>query len=138
VINFGYPDGKKVYDLVKRVVNHTLPDSGTLHQFASYGGLSENNWKEQPNGENYSRWLATRGRSDLLRTVTNILRPQIDALNEEWRARKARDAIAKRFGERGPEPEVGSRPAASIMRAILGCLHLVLVQLAPSLVPQSR
>jgi len=46
--------------------------------------------------------------------VDGVLRPQIDALNEEWRGRKARDAIAKRFGERGPEPEVSSRPAASM------------------------
>jgi hypothetical protein len=55
--------------------------------------------------------LAARGRPDLQRRVHHILRSQIDALNEEWRGRKARDAIAKRFGERGPEPEVNSRPA---------------------------
>ena len=30
-----------------------------------------------------------------------ILRPQIDALNEEWRGRKAREAIAQQFGEPG-------------------------------------
>ena len=80
----------------------------------AYGGLLENNWKEQPNGENYRRWPGARGRSDVQRLVDGVLRPQIDALNEEWRGRKARDAIAKRFGERGPEPEVSSRPAASM------------------------
>src|SRR5260221_11080334 len=80
----------------------------------AYGGLLENNWKEQPNGENYRRWPGAGGRSDVQRLVDGVLRPQIGALNEEGRGRKARDAIAKRFGERGPKPEKNSRPAASL------------------------
>jgi hypothetical protein len=85
----------------------------------AYGGLLENNWKTHPNGENYSRWLVTRGRSDIQRTVDGVLRPQIDALNEEWRARKARDAVAKQFGEPGREAEVSGTPTISISLAIL-------------------
>jgi hypothetical protein len=73
--------------------------------------LQENNWKTHPNGENYSRWLVTRGRSDLLRTVTDILRPQIDALNQEWRDRKTRDAVAQKLVQRARETGVSGRPA---------------------------
>ena len=73
--------------------------------------LQENNWKTHPNGENYSRWLVTRGRSDLLRTVTDILRPQIDALNQEWRDRKTRDTVAQKLVQRARETGVSGRPA---------------------------
>jgi hypothetical protein len=64
------------------------PVSPTLRTFASYGGLVDNNWKENPNGEIYRRWLRARGRSDVQRLVDDTLRPQVDAINDNWAIRK--------------------------------------------------
>jgi hypothetical protein len=56
-------------------------------------------------------------------TIIGVLRPQIDALNAEWRARKTRDAIARKLGERGTE--VSSRPAESMAGTGFDRRHLV-------------
>jgi hypothetical protein len=94
----------------------------------SYGNLISNNWEENPNGEVYRRWLGARRRSDVQRAVDDILRPQVQAINDSWRIRKSGETegspraatpgeIARGAPSAGPtqaQPEARSPPAAAM------------------------
>jgi hypothetical protein len=58
-----------------------------LRKFATTGDLITNNWKENPNGEGYRRWLSARRRSDLLGLVDDTLAPRLAELNGRYAAR---------------------------------------------------
>lgn len=108
IVSWGHEDGKKVYDAVRKVVNDPSTKLGEstrsdLERFVSHGNLIENNWKEQPNGEIYRRWLRARGRSDVQRLVDDTLRPQAEAIDRHWEARKAQEAGREEFSQRAED-----------------------------------
>ena len=102
VISWGHDDGKKIYNAVEKAVSNPDIGDSRLERFASYGNILENNWKEQSNGESYRRWLGSRGRSDVQRLVDDVLRPQAEAIDRTWEARKTQEAGR---GELGPRTE---------------------------------
>ena len=104
VVSWGYEDGKKVYEAIGNAdkdISH--PYKASLDRFVSYGNLLENNWKENPNGDIYRRWLGARRRSDVQRLVDDTLRPQAEAIDRSWAARKS--------GETGQAGEAGQAGA---------------------------
>ncbi|MDB9704056.1 hypothetical protein OAA86_08190 [Rhodospirillales bacterium] len=52
--------------------------------FVSDGSLAFNDWKENPNGEDFIRGLTTAGRSDVLKWAGDVLAPKIDAVYKEF------------------------------------------------------
>ena len=74
-----------------------------MKRFSFDGNLLENNWTENPNGENYRRRIGESGRSDLFRGIEDLLGPQIERVNSYWRN------IAESRGRGEGQPVGGQR-----------------------------
>jgi len=59
-------------------------DGAQLRDFTFDGDAIENNWKENPNGEDYRSRVGKAGRSDLLKWADDQLSPAIDRVNKRY------------------------------------------------------
>ena len=80
-LNFSELDNVAFHRMIDRAAESSLPDdlSADAHTFASDGDLRSNNWKESPNGEDYSQRITEAGRSDLLDWGDRVIRPRVRA-----------------------------------------------------------
>jgi hypothetical protein len=52
--------------------------------FAFDGGVHTNNWREDKNGESYIQRLGASGRPDVLRFISSVLAPRIQAVDQQF------------------------------------------------------
>lgn len=75
---------KAANDRIKQVIEGSIDKDVDLEYFASSGDLLMNDWKGNPNGQDYVRILQEAGRSDVLDIVQNVLAPKIRRVDEEY------------------------------------------------------
>jgi hypothetical protein len=78
-----WEDQRDFHRAVDGVVSKAIPDThlATWRTFGSDGNLVGNNWKENPNGEDYIRRLRAAGRPDVLHYVSTVLAPRVEAVD---------------------------------------------------------
>jgi hypothetical protein len=107
LLNFGFLeiDNKDFHRIAKEAIGKALSGNVTL----SYGGHKsfylENNWKNNPNGEDYRKGLDTLGPDLLTRAdqITSVLRERKAAVDAKF---------AQHFGWGNDLPPAGSAPSA--------------------------
>lgn len=85
VINFsGMDDHKPYHRAVDEAVGKADIGAATAQRrvFASDGDLRTNDWKASPNGEDYRQRLGASRRPDVLRYVSDVLAPKVEAVDE--------------------------------------------------------
>jgi hypothetical protein len=75
---------KAANDRIKQIIQGSIDKDVDLEYFASSGDLLMNDWKGNPNGQDYVRILQEGGRSDVLDLVQNVLAPKIRRVDEEY------------------------------------------------------
>ena len=106
------PHHKAVDEVLKKSgLSDTLTAEKRL--FASDGELRGNNWKKSPHGEDYRKRLGAAGRSDVLRYVSDVLAPKVQAVDEEFAKEHGlpRDRALEASLRRPPAEEV-EKPVA--------------------------
>lgn len=113
VINFSGADDHRPYH---RAVDNALQEAhlgdtvAYKRLFASDGNLATNDWKKSPNGEDYRSRLGASRRSDVLRYVSDVLAPKVEAVDQ---------AFAHEHGlKRDPRLEKALRGAADTDEAV--------------------
>lgn len=85
MLNFSDQQGDQrlFHQAVDSVVSKAIPDthSATWRTFGSDGNLVGNDWKVNPNGEDYIRRLRSAGRPDVLNYVSTVLAPRVEAVD---------------------------------------------------------
>jgi hypothetical protein len=86
VLNFGDTKNQKDFHkaLQETIGGLDIENTARTREFASDGNLVSNNWKEQPNGEDYIRGLSAAGRSDVLEFVSTVLAPRVEAFDKQF------------------------------------------------------
>ena len=85
VVNFGAIKDNKVFQrLVENAASTLNVDEIKVGAFASDGDLITNDWKENPNGENYQSRIVAAGSPDLLRWAGDVLAPRVQAVFDEF------------------------------------------------------
>jgi hypothetical protein len=88
VVNFGAIKDNKVFrELVKDAAATLTVEDIKLIGFTSDDDLIENNWKENPNGEDYRSRISSAGSPDLLGWTRDVLAPRIQAVFDEFSSR---------------------------------------------------
>lgn len=85
VINFsGMDDHKPYHRAVDEAVGKADIGAATAQRrvFASDGDLRTNDWKASPNGEDYRQRLGASRRPDVLRYLSDVLAPKVEAVDE--------------------------------------------------------
>ena len=106
------PHHKAVDEVLKKSgLSDTLTAEKRL--FASDGDLRGNDWKKHPHGEDYTRRLGAAGRSDVLRYISDVLAPKVQAVDEAFAKEHGlkRDARLEASLRRPPAEEV-EKPVA--------------------------
>ena len=75
---------KAANDRIKQIIQGSIDKDVDLEYFASSGDLLMNDWKGNPNGQDYVRILQEGRRSDVLDLVQNVLAPKIRRVDEEY------------------------------------------------------
>lgn len=105
---------KAANDRIKQIIQGSIDKDVDLEYFASSGDLLMNDWKGNPNGQDYVRILQEGGRSDVLDLVQNVLAPKIRRVDEEY---------ATKHGFRlGPDIFAGRAGAVSAENVSAGLL----------------
>jgi len=105
---------KAANDRIKQIIQGSIDKDVDLEYFASSGDLLTNDWKGNPNGQDYVRILQEGGRSDVLDLVQNVLAPKIRRVDEEY---------ATKYGFRlGPDIFAGRAGAGSAENVSSGLL----------------
>lgn len=124
ILNFAGMDDHRPYH---KAVDEALQKSGindtlTAHKrlFASDGDLRGNDWKKSPNGEDYRQRLSAAGRSDVLRYISDVLAPKVQAVDESFAKEHGlpRDKRLEAHLRRPPAEEVA--PLAQLPKAAGG------------------
>ena len=89
---------KAANDRIKQVIEGSIDKDVDLEYFASSGDLLMNDWKGNPNGQDYVRILQEAGRSDVLDIVQNVLAPKIRRVDEEYATKHGFGLGADIFG----------------------------------------
>lgn len=87
VINFsGMDDHKPYHKAVDAAVGKADIGATTAQRrvFASDGDLRMNDWKANPNGEDYRSRLGASRRPDVLRYLSDVLAPKVEAVDEAF------------------------------------------------------
>ena len=88
VINFGnnYPDQRDFHKAVDNVMSTSVPDTHTAikRAFASDGDLVGNDWEINKNGEDYRQRLSASKRPDVLKFISTVLAPRVEAVDREF------------------------------------------------------
>jgi hypothetical protein len=86
VLNFGDTKNQKDFHkaLQQTIGGLDIENTARTREFASDGNLVSNNWKEQPNGEDYIRGLSAAGRSDVLEFISTVLAPRVEAFDKQF------------------------------------------------------
>ena len=92
---------KAANDRIKQIIQGSIDKDVDLEYFASSGDLLMNDWKGNPNGQDYVRILQEAGRSDVLDIVQNVLAPKIRRVDEEYAAKHGFRIGPDIFGETG-------------------------------------
>ena len=72
--------------------------------------MAYNDWKENPNGEDFIRGISATGRSDVLEWVRDVLAPRVEGVYEEFSSRYGWGEVAPiTFEQSGGEARLGSR-----------------------------
>ena len=110
-ITDAFMDNVKLHDVAKRAFSAAnVDDTVSVKYFAADGSLAYNNWKENPNGEDFIRGISATGRSDVLEWVRDVLAPRVDGVYEEFSSRYGWGEVAPiTFEQSGREARLGSR-----------------------------
>lgn len=88
VVNFGaIEDNKTFRQIIKDAAETLTVEDIKLVSFTSDGDLVGNNWKENPNGENYRSRISAAGSPDLLGWTRDVLAPRVQAVFNEFSSR---------------------------------------------------
>lgn len=130
VLNFSDTANKEFHKTVNSALTLfgrklTSPLTAQVKKFMSDGDALENNWKENPNAEDYRSRISQAGRSDLHQWIVDVLQPAVDEVNRRysqqhgWGAptrgdvqHSAREPSAGRGGYRDQADALGQRGAA--------------------------
>ena len=85
--SFAGVDNNTFYSTVKEVVNEVLNDVDLevkLGRYTSLGGLIQNDWSENKNGENYRKRITEGRRSDIAGELVNTLGSEVDQINKHF------------------------------------------------------
>ena len=88
-----------------------------IRAMSADGGLIENDWRENPNGEGYLRRLGSAGRSTLQDSLNLHLAPKVEAVNRDFAKRYGWDRPAG-GGEPGSGPSTPSGSPAETGRPL--------------------
>ena len=83
IINFGVISNKELHSSILKAIEPELP-SLEARMFASDGDMPSNNWKDDTNGEDYTRRIRAEGRPDVLGWARDILAPRVQLVNDEF------------------------------------------------------
>jgi hypothetical protein len=108
VLNFTSMDNKTFHKLVKQAAGESIAADGKAYPFEADGEIRENNWKENPNGEDYRRRIVEAGFGDTLRWAESTLAPRI---------REVHRTFAEQNGWTLPEVGPGGRSRLALKRA---------------------
>jgi hypothetical protein len=88
VVNFGaMGDNGKFRAAIVRAAESIPGFDAIKVDFASDGNLVTNNWKENPDGQDYRSRISAAGRSDVLGWAESVLAPAVQAVFEDFSAR---------------------------------------------------
>jgi hypothetical protein len=84
-INLGaMVDNKKFHAIVEKAAAIAIKGDLNVGYFYSDGNLQSNNWKENPDGQDYIQTITSAGRSDVLERARSVLGPRIQQVYEEF------------------------------------------------------
>ena len=86
VVNFGAITNEELHRDLVREIEGALPDADAF-AFASDGDMPTNNWKENPNGQDYAQRIGEAGRSDVLDWAGAVLAPRIQSVFDDFSRR---------------------------------------------------
>jgi hypothetical protein len=113
VLNFSnqhQDDQRGFHKAVDAVMSKAVPDTHTAKYrlFASDGDLVGNDWKVNPNGEDYIRRLSAAGRPDVHKFVSSVLAPRLEAVDREFAQKHGlRTDPQVENGIKAPKQDVG-------------------------------
>ena len=88
VVNFGAVEDNKVFrELVEDAASTLTLDEITTDYFVSDGDLVMNDWKANPNGEDYQARIRAAGSPDLLEWARDVLAPRVQSVFDEFSSR---------------------------------------------------
>jgi len=83
-----YTDSRDFHNAVDEVMNKdTINGNAEYRVFASDGDLVGNDWKANPNGEDYIQRIGAAGRPDVLEHISTVLAPRVQAVDERFAAK---------------------------------------------------
>jgi ADP-Ribosyltransferase in polyvalent proteins len=103
VVNFGaMPDNTAFRKLITAAAESVPGLDAGMVGFTSDGDLRTNNWKDNPDGQDYRSRVSAAGRSDVLGWAESVLAPQIQTVFDDF---------SDRYGWGDPGVAPGARPA---------------------------
>lgn len=113
VVSFGAVENSVLQNDVMPAIADVLPDH-EWRAFASDGNLVTNDWKANPDGQEYVQRVGAEGRSDVLKWAADNLAPRIEKVFADFSekygwgdpGRPARDRLANGPRAEGPADEV--------------------------------
>jgi hypothetical protein len=130
IIKFwGLMDNNAFRAAVDKSVDSLPFDINESTDFAADGNLVDNNWQENPNGQNYQEVISGAGRPDLLGWSRDVLAPRVQAVFQEYATKyNWGDPGQIRFSRTLAGPaELAGRPStrsdAGIGRSVQGAIH---------------
>lgn len=89
VLNFGDTKNQKGFHkaVADIILNDKINNAADFRVFASDGDLVSNNWRANPNGQDYIQRISSAGRSDVLEYISDFLAPRVEAFDKSFAAK---------------------------------------------------
>jgi hypothetical protein len=89
VLNFGDTKNQKGFHkaVADIISNDKINNAADFRVFGSDGDLVSNNWRANPNGQDYIQRISSAGRSDVLEYISDFLAPRVEAFDKSFAAK---------------------------------------------------
>jgi hypothetical protein len=88
VLNFSLDNNAQFRDIIRKAIDtDAVPDVKKMKHIEIDGDLIENNWRENPDGQNYRRIISRAGRSDFFGELHDLIAQRIAAIDEDFASR---------------------------------------------------